>query len=56
MSSLPEDRPETYDPDKTWDETNDEWSDDPTVLVETAARYKGYFIAASNGEIYYAEV
>lgn len=56
MSEWPDTRPVSYDPDVAYDETNDVWSSDPTVLVETAARYKSFVVACSYGEIFYTEV
>ncbi len=54
--SWPEDRPESYDETKTWDTENDVWSNDPAVLVDTAARYRTYFVSIVEGDaIYFGE-
>jgi len=57
MTNWPDDRPESYNPDVVWDETEEEWSADPAIFNRTGARYRQYVVAIVEGDtIYYGEV
>lgn len=54
----PEDRPETYDEDKVFDESANDWTATLSDLTTTGGeKYKPYFVAVSEqAEIYFGSV
>jgi len=56
MASWPDERPDGYDADKGWDETNGEWSTSETYKAKGGGKYRTQIVVVAENKVFVSTV